>query len=87
MSAATWIASSRVGHEDERAGPGVRAGRALDDRDAEGERLAGARRRLGENVEAGEGVREDERLNCEGMGDPGCRERPDDGRADAELLE
>ena len=37
---------------------------------AEGERLAGARRRLGEDVEAGERVREDEALNGEGFGDP-----------------
>ena len=74
-------------HEDECAGTGVRAGRALDDRDAEGQRLAGARRRLGENVETGERVREHEPLNGEWMGDPGCLERPNDGRADAELLE
>ena len=74
-------------HENECARPGVRPGRALDDRHAEGERLAGSRRRLGENVEAGEGVREHKPLNGEWMSDPGCLERPNDGRADAELLE
>ena len=87
MSAATWMRELARRHEDECAGPRVRAGRALDERHAEGERLAGARRRLGENVEAGERVREHEPLDGEGMGDPGCLERPNDGRADAELLE
>ena len=87
MSAATCIASSRVGTRTSAPGrafePAVRSTIGS----AEGERLAGARRRLGENVEAGERVREDEALNGEGMGDPGRLERPNDGRADAELLE
>ena len=57
--------------EDERARPGVRAGGALDERQAEGECLAGARRRLGENVETCERVRQDAGLDCKGMGDAG----------------
>ena len=73
--------------EHERAGARVRAGRALDERQAEGERLAGARRRLGEDVEAGERVGQDERLDGKGMGDAERGERRDDGRADAERLE
>ena len=47
-------------YEHERAGAGVRADGALDERQAEGERLARARRRLGEDVEAREGVGQDE---------------------------
>ena len=56
--------------EDERAGRAFRGGGALDERQPEGERLARAGRRLGEDVEAGERVREDEILDREGMGDP-----------------
>jgi hypothetical protein len=87
MSAATWIASSRVGTRTSAPGREFGAGRALDDRNAESQRLARACRRLGENVEAGERVREHEPLDGEWMGDPGCLERTNDGRADAELLE
>ena len=73
-------------HEDECAGALARPGRPLDERQAEGERLAGAGRRLGEDVEAGERVRKDEVLDGKGMGDAGGGERPNDGCADAELL-
>ncbi len=87
MSAATWIASSRVGTRTSAPGgafaPAVRSTSGS----AEGERLAGAGRRLGEDVESGERVREDEALDGEGMRDPRRCERTDDRRADAELLE
>ena len=73
-------------HEDERAREGVPRGGALDERQPEGERLAGARRRLGEDVESGERVGEDEVLDGEGFGDPLLGEHVGDRRADAELL-
>ena len=53
------------GGEDERRRP-LRVGRdAVDQRHAEGERLAGAGRRLGEHVAAGEHVGDDELLDGE----------------------
>ena len=72
--------------EDERAGERVPRGGALDERQPEGERLAGAGRRLGQDVESGERVREDEVLDGEGLGDPLLGEHIGDRRADAELL-
>ena len=51
--------------EHERARVPVGAGRPLDHRDAEGERLARARGRRGEDVHAGERVGQDERLDRE----------------------
>ena len=48
------------GHEHERGRCRCLGRDALDDRQAEGECLARSGRRLGEHVETGEGVREDE---------------------------
>src|SRR6185503_11038914 len=73
--------------EDERGGPRVGTGGPLEERHAEGECLPGARRGLGKDVEAGEGIREDDGLDCEGIGDPLRCECSGDRRADAELLE
>jgi hypothetical protein len=72
------------GDEDERSGR-RRVGRhALDDRQAEGESLAGARRRLRQHVVAGKGVRDGERLDRECLDDAARRELLLDARADAE---
>ena len=62
-------------HEDERRRLAVGGLGALDDRQAEGEGLARAGRRLGQHVEAGERVREDERLDRERRGDAALLER------------
>ena len=53
-------------------------------RDREGDRLAAARGRLGEDVAAGERVRKDELLDGEGCRDAALRERSTDvlGRAE-----
>ena len=59
----------------------------LDERHGEGERLAGARRRLREHVAAGERVREDEPLNSEGSVDVALRERLCDARGYTQLEE
>ena len=72
--------------EHERAGLRVRAGEALDDRDPEGERLAGAGRRFGEDVEPGERLGEDEVLDRERCGDAAGGEDGRDGRAHAKRL-
>ena len=55
--------------EDQRGGAAIGRLEALDDRHGEGERLARAGGRLGEDVVAGEDVRDDERLDGEGVGD------------------
>ena len=56
---------------------------ALDHGDREGDRLAAARGRLGEDVASGQGVRKDELLDGEGFRDAALRERSADvlGRA------
>ena len=74
-------------HEHEGRRAAARTVGALDERDAESECLARARRRLGQDVEAREGVGQDELLDCERRVDGARRERPDNGRADAERLE
>ena len=51
--------------EHERARLPAGTGRPHDHREAEGERLAGARRRCGQDVEAGESVGQDEVLDRE----------------------
>ena len=90
-ASATCIASSRVGHEDERAcvrGRGVCVGRdAMQQRERERRGLAGAGRRLAEHVAAGEQRRN--RLALDG-----CRllvaergERGDEARVEAECGE
>ena len=56
----------------------------LDEREPEGERLAGARRRLAEDVAAGERVRNDERLDAEGLDDAAGGKRMLDLRSHAE---
>ena len=61
--------------------------RALDERDPERERLARAGRGLGENVEAGERVRQDELLDCERFVELVLGERVNERRADAQRLE
>ena len=71
-------------HEHERRRGLAVGGRPLDERDAEGERLARARRRLREDVATREGVREDEGLDAERLGDAAGRERLLDGLAHAE---
>ncbi len=62
----------------------VGADRPLDHRDAEREGLAGAGRRRGQDVDAGESVGEDEVLDCERRGDAEAVENPDYGRAHSE---
>jgi hypothetical protein len=57
---------------------------ALDERQPEGERLAGSRRRLAEHVAAGERVRNNERLDAERLDDAAGGERVLDLRAHAE---
>jgi hypothetical protein len=73
--------------EDQRARALVAAGRALDDRDREGECLARPCRRLREHVEAREGIREDVGLNGERLVDRACGERVGNARGHAELTE
>ena len=62
----------------------VGAGRALDHRDPEAEGLAGARGRGGEDVHAGERVREDQRLDRERGRDAEAVENRDDWCAHSE---
>ena len=61
--------------EDQGRGTVVIGLDALDQRDAEGEGLARAGRRLDEHVVAIEDVLDDEFLNCERRGDPALCER------------
>ena len=84
ISSATWSASSRVGTSTSDVGVLPSGVRPLDERDAEGERLARAGRRLGEDVAAGERVRQDERLDAERLDDAAGGERLLDRRAHAE---
>jgi hypothetical protein len=63
------------GGEDERGGAPVGRLEAVDDRHAEGERLARARRGAGEDVMAGEHVDDDALLDGEGLGDAAVCER------------
>ena len=72
------------GEDQGRAWPGARLD-ALDQRDAEGERLARAGRGLDEQVVAGERVAETIRLDGEGLGDVAARERADHRFGDAEI--
>ena len=51
--------------EHERAGAPALGREALDDRDAEGQRLAGAGRSLGEDVVPLQACRQGQRLDCE----------------------
>src|SRR5439155_21898043 len=74
-------------HEHERRGARVGGDGALDDRQGEGERLAGSGGRLGEHVEPGERVRKNERLNRKRVVDGTGREHADDVRGHAELAE
>src|SRR5919199_764153 len=73
--------------EDERARPAAARCDPLDDRDREGERLAGAGRRLGEDVAAGEDVGDDEPLDGERLGDVAPGGRAPDGGGHAEIGE
>jgi hypothetical protein len=50
----------------------------VDQRDAEGEGLAGTGRRLDEQVMAGERVADDQLLDGEGLGDVAASKRADD---------
>ena len=70
--------------EDQHRRLAVGGGDPLDDRQAEGKGLAGPGRRLRQHVEAGERVREDERLDREGSGDVALLERIRDFGAHAE---
>jgi hypothetical protein len=60
--------------EHERGRPACVGGDPVGDRHAEGERLAGPGRGLGEDVAAGEDVGDDEPLNREGCGEAARRE-------------
>ena len=73
--------------EDERRGRLLVGRDALDERQPEGERLARARRRLAEDVAAGERVGDDEGLDAERLGDAAGGERVLDFRAHAERRE
>jgi hypothetical protein len=59
----------------------------LDDRDPEGERLAGARAGLADEVDAGQCQRQAQRLDGEGVLDADARERGECGRCGAEVGE
>ena len=74
-------------HENERGRLAVGGLGALDDRQAEGEGLARAGRRLRQDVEAGERVRKDERLDREWCGDASLLERLRNVSADSERAE
>ena len=74
-------------HENERGRLAVGGLGALDDRQAEGEGLARAGRRLRQHVEAGERVRKDERLDREWCDDASLLERLRNVSADAERAE
>ena len=71
--------------EDQGADAALLGREPLDHRDAEGERLAGAGRRLDEQVVPGERVADDQLLDGEGMGDVTARERTDHRLRDAEI--
>ena len=73
--------------EDQAGQPGVGSLEPLDHRHGEGERLAGARRRLREHVAAGERVREDEALDSEWSMDVALGERLRDARGHTQLEE
>ena len=67
------------GSEDQGRGVAGAGLEELDQRDAEGERLARAGRRLDEQVVAGERVADDHLLNGEGLGDVAASERAHHG--------
>jgi hypothetical protein len=73
--------------EDQRRGALGRGIETVDQRDAEGERLAGAGGRLGEHVATVEQVREDERLDRERIGDAAAAEGSHHGLRHAEIGE
>ncbi len=73
--------------QHEAGGPARVGGDALDQRDAEGERLARTGRRLGEHVATGEDVLDDEALDRERLGDAALRERGQHGTGYAEIGE
>ena len=74
-------------YEDERCGLRVRRCRPLDDRQPESQRLAGAGRRLGEDVHTRERVRKDDLLDGERGDDLACSERLCHVGAHTELAE
>ena len=84
----TWLASSRVGHEHEPVRV-ARLGLAdpLDEREPEGERLAGAGLGLAADVAPGEAVADRERLDGERVVDAVAREGVDEVGRNAERLE
>jgi hypothetical protein len=71
--------------EDEGGGVLGAALDPLDQRDAEGERLARAGWRLYEQIVAGQRIADDQLLDGEGGGDVAARERTDDRFGDAEI--
>ncbi|OEI69250.1 hypothetical protein Cus16_1089 [Curtobacterium sp. ER1/6] len=74
--------------DDERLDAVLRVGaEALDEREAEAERLAGTRLGLADDVLAGEGERDRLLLDREGLGDALRRERVDDVLLDVEVCE
>ena len=75
------------GGEDERRGAARGGVDAVDQRDAERERLARPGRRLGEHVAAGEHVGDDELLDGERLVDAALGERAHDGARHAEIGE
>ena len=70
--------------EHERARMPAGPGRPHDQREAEGERLPGACRRCGQDVQAGESVAQDEVLDRERRGDAEAVENLHEGRAHSE---
>src|ERR1700691_281615 len=95
MSSVTWIASSRVGTMTSAAGclrlppppPRQRGGQPVQDRHAEGQRLAGAGARLADDVLAVHGQRQRERLDRERCVYAGGFERAADDLVDTEIAE
>jgi len=75
------------GRQHERRGPGAVAGDSIDERDPEGQRLAGTCGGLGEHVTAGENVADDQALHREWFSDTAISKSADDDVGHAEIGE
>ena len=75
------------GGEHESGGTGAVRSDAVGERDREGERLAGARGGLRQDVAAGEDVADHEALNCKWLGDAAALQGAGNGIGHAEIGE